>query len=340
MTAAVIEDMRSVEPLEYIRAVGLRPEDCYGFLPLDLHDVAPYLLPLPRPARVRAEADRAPGRRVRAAASAPVEVMPAQETEIDLERTPGGGQLADVIAQAQQMQQAWSGQAPGAPAAAPDRDRIERVEKLKEIGAINEEEYGRLLDRGRRRRRATPRSRRRRSARRRAAAGHAQDLSGDADALLAPASSTTSAPATATRSSSAPRTSTASSRARPGPATARRRRRELDRWDDFWIVYRDRGEYAQGREAWAREMNKKGDWPEPVITPGVAEPGSAAFDGAKFKVEKDRWPREKVVMRKQGSDLGEALREKIAEWGYEPEDSLRLLPQLPNGSIYFAWAKR
>ena len=36
----IVEDMRSVEPLEYIRAVGLQPEDCYGFLPLDLDDEA------------------------------------------------------------------------------------------------------------------------------------------------------------------------------------------------------------------------------------------------------------------------------------------------------------
>jgi hypothetical protein len=108
-------------------------------------------------------------------------------------------------------------------------------------------------------------------------------------------------------------------------------------WDDFWIVYRDRPEYEQGRAAWAKDMNKKGNWPQPEIYPGVAEPGTAAFDGAKVKVEKDGWPREKVVMRKKGSDLADELREKIGKWGYEPEDSLGFCPNFPNRSIYFAW---
>jgi hypothetical protein len=111
-------------------------------------------------------------------------------------------------------------------------------------------------------------------------------------------------------------------------------------WDDFWIVYRDREEYAQGREAWAKKMNKKGKWPEPEVFPGVAEPGGAAFDGGDVEVEKDRWPREKVVMRKQGSDLGDALREKIGKWGYEPEDSFGFCPDFENARIYFAWRKR
>ena len=106
------------------------------------------------------------------------------------------------------------------------------------------------------------------------------------------------------------------------------------------IVYRDRPEYEAGRAAWAKDMNKKGKWPEPQITPGVASPSSATFDKAKMKVEKDRWPREKVVMRKKGTDLGDALREKISKWGYEPEDSFGFAPDFDNSAIYFAWAKR
>ena len=100
----------------------------------------------------------------------------------------------------------------------------------------------------------------------------------------------------------------------------------MTEWDDFWIIYRDREEYAQGREAWAKEMNKKGKWPQAEALPGVAERN--AYDKPKIEVEKDRWPREKVVMRQKGSDLGDALREKIGKWGYEPEGLLRLLPRL------------
>ena len=86
-------------------------------------------------------------------------------------------------------------------------------------------------------------------------------------------------------------------------------------------------------------MNKKGKWPAAEISPGVAEPGAAAFDKAKIKVEKDRWPREKMVMRKQGTDLGDDLRKKIGKWGYEPEDSLGFCPDFDNSAIYFAWRK-
>ena len=87
-------------------------------------------------------------------------------------------------------------------------------------------------------------------------------------------------------------------------------------------------------------MNKKGKWPEAEVFPGVAEPGKAAFDDAGVEVEKKRWPREKMVMRKQGTDLGEDLRDKIGKWGYEPEDSFGFCPDFENARIYFAWRKR
>ncbi len=87
-------------------------------------------------------------------------------------------------------------------------------------------------------------------------------------------------------------------------------------------------------------MNEKGDWPAAELSPGVAEPSGAVFDRTEVKVEKNRWPHEKLVMRKQGSDLGDALREKIGKWGYEPEDSLGFCPDFDNSAIYFAWRKR
>ncbi len=39
---AVVEDMRAVDPVGYITAVGLRPEDSFGFLPLDLSEGASF----------------------------------------------------------------------------------------------------------------------------------------------------------------------------------------------------------------------------------------------------------------------------------------------------------
>ena len=38
----VVEDMRAVDPVGYITAVGLRPEDSFGFLPLDLSEGASF----------------------------------------------------------------------------------------------------------------------------------------------------------------------------------------------------------------------------------------------------------------------------------------------------------
>jgi len=54
------------------------------------------------------------------------------------------------------------------------------------------------------------------------------------------------------------------------------------------------------------------------VVPGIAEPGTTAFDGNAVGVHKDGWPRELLVVREKGSELGDAVREKVARWGYEP----------------------
>jgi len=130
-------------------------------------------------------------------------------------------------------------------------------------------------------------------------------------------------------------------------------RNTINVWDDYWLIYRDRPEYAQGREAWANEMNEpggwtekmfssmmKGSWPDAEIVPGITEPSTTAFDGNAVQVQKDGWPREMLVVREKGSELGDALREKVARWGYEPEDSLGFCPDPNANSIYFAWRTR
>ena len=336
----IVEDMRQTEPLEYIRAVGLQPEDCYGFLPLDMHDeVVPFFYLY----RDRPEYDeprvKLPGPEF-VQRMGPAEIMPTESHEMSLEDLPaGGGGLADIVAQAQQMQQDWAGVAPGAPPAEPDKDKIARVEKLKEMGAINDEEYGRLLiEAG-----GTPGG---------APISKPEGAPDDAAPLvmhrLYPGIRTRSSTRQLNHYASEyrdalglcpedvygvfPRSTRTSHSGSDGGSTTE--------WDDFWVVYRDRPEYEAGRAAWSKEMNKKGKWPEPQIAPGVASPSSVPFDKAKVKTEKDRWPREKVVMRKKGTDLGDALREKISKWGYEPEDSLGFCPDFDNSAIYFAWAKR
>jgi len=45
-------------------------------------------------------------------------------------------------------------------------------------------------------------------------------------------------------------------------------------------------------------------------------------------------------MREKGSDLGDGLRDKVARWGYEPEDSLGFCPDPNANRSIFAWRKR
>jgi hypothetical protein len=339
-TAVVVEDMRSVEPAAYIRATGLRPEDSYGFLPLDLSDFTSYFFLY----RDRPEYEQArtalPGAES-AGGFDPTGMSSNRSLDNSLEDLPSGmaGGLSDMIAQAQQMQQQWAGQGiAGGPDESPEA-RIARIDQLKESGAINAAEHKELVSQ--------------------AQGGDAGPSPGGAPAAKAAKDAPEIVvhriyPGLRMRSSTRqlddfmpdyrdalqlcpedvygvyPRSTRTSS---SGDSME-------TEWDDFWIVYRDRPEYAQGREAWANEMNKKGKWPPAETYPGVAEPGRAAFDGGEVKVEKERWPREKVVMRKKGSDLGDALREKIGKWGYEPEDSFGLCPDFDGGKIYFAWRKR
>jgi len=62
----IVEDMRDVSPVEYIRVLGLRPEDSYGFLPLDLHGGSSiFFLYRDRPEYERARAALSDAQRVR-----------------------------------------------------------------------------------------------------------------------------------------------------------------------------------------------------------------------------------------------------------------------------------
>jgi hypothetical protein len=160
------------------------------------------------------------------------------------------------------MQQQWSAQGVAGGPDEPESTRIERIEKLREIGAIDESEYEHLITA--------------------AKGGDAGPTPGGAEATPVP--------------EGAP--SIVAHRLYPG-LRARSSTRQLDHfipryreqlglcpedvygvyprstrtsstdagsfteWNDFWIVYRDRPEYEPGRATWAADMNKKGNWPEP-----------------------------------------------------------------------------
>ena len=355
VASGVVQDERAVDPIAYIRAVGLRPEDSYGFLPLDLHDASSYLfLYRDRPEYGQARVDLPAAESIRSIDLGVVEFDVGTARQVDVEVAPEapGGKVGDLIAQATAMQQAYGGAAGGQddPAAA----QLESLKNLKEMGVYSEQEYQELVSL--------------------VQGGHSGPTPGGAPAAAAASDAPPIVvdrvyPRLYKRSSADqldafmpqyrdalglcpedvygvfPRHTRTTSRGDGGTDTAV--------WDDYWIVYRDRDEYAQGRSAWADKMNEKGGltermfssmmdgrWPEPEVVPGVAAPGAAIFDGTAVEVKEDRWPREKLVMRKKGSDLGDALSDKIAGWGYEPEDSFGFCPDFNSESIYFAWRKR
>jgi len=341
--AGIATDVRSLDPAAYAQAVGLQPEDCYGFLPIDHDDVTPYLyLYRDRPEYEQAREGLAAPQRVRK--YGPVRVEPTQAMEIDVSGAEQGD-LSEVLDEAQRMAEAHGAAGFGSSTAAqpgaagPDPARLARLERLRSSGAITEQEYMRLAAEWQ-----GP-----------APTGESSNASGDAGAgggivahRLYPRLHRRSS--TRQLDHFLPRyRETLGLRSDDVYGVLPRRTRwsvssdshDTKEWDDFWIVYRDRPEYEQGREMWAREMDKGGGWPEVSVASGVGEPPRLTHDqGGGLEVEKERWPRHKLVMRETGTDLGESLREKIEGWGYGPEDSLGFCPNYPNRRIYFAWRRQ
>jgi hypothetical protein len=341
----VIDDIRGLDPVAYIRSVGLRPEDSYGFVPVGLEEGSELLyLYRDRPEYEEARPKLAPS--IQTSELGPVIVDAPQRVGMQAPDDPAltGGAIGDLIAQAQELQRAWGGApqegpagAPGDPLRTPDPEKLVRLAKLRESGAITNEEYARLV------------------------AEETSPTPAPADAEATPASPEGAAPIVAQRLYPGIRMRSSTrqlNRFLPmycekvgiGPEDTygvfpwgTRTSSDGDdmsastEWDDFWIVYRDRPHYADGREAWAQEMDGKGRWPEPVISPGIEDAPASGPGPGEVKVEKDRWPRKALVMKQSGPELGDSLREKISKWGYEPEDSFGFSPSFNGGSIYFAW---
>jgi hypothetical protein len=59
-------------------------------------------------------------------------------------------------------------------------------------------------------------------------------------------------------------------------------------------------------------------WPAPEVMPGVAAAGRFAFDGSAVAVEKDLWPREKLVLRQKSSNLGDPCARRSALGAMSP----------------------
>jgi hypothetical protein len=357
--AEVIDDVHSLDPVSYIQGIGLQPEDCYGFLPVEHSDITPYFFLYRDRPEYRAARAQLPAATDAGMSTGPIQIDPAQQVELDMDRElPGGsdGYFGKQVQEAMKLAEAFGGQPvsdwkPPQGAVAPDPERLARLAKLRSAGALNDEEYARLVAEATAPVAAPPRG---------PAPTDIQDPDAPApEPVELPVGGTIVShrlyPGLRMRSSTRqlnhfvpryrdqlslrsedvygviPRSTRISSGSDGGD--------NLE-WDDYWIVYRDRPEYEAGRAAWAQEMSKKGKWPDAALSPGTGEAPGISFDEGKIKSEKDLWPRQKLVMRKSGSELGNALRKKIGKWGYEPEQSFGFCPSFPNESIYFAWRKR
>jgi hypothetical protein len=343
MPGTVSDDARTLDPVSYIRQLGLRPEDSYGFVPMKLDEGSSLLyLYRDRPEYEERRPKLAPP--VEATRFGPVQIDPLQQVEMEAPASGGGlGNLGEIVEQAQKLQEAWGG-APAAPmgspgdsVSSPDPDKLVRLAKLRESGAISAEEYQGLVGE-----QGTPTT---------TTAGETTGAPSGGPEIVAQRLY----PGIRRRSSTRqlnhflpiyletvglrpedtygvfPFGTRYSSGGSDGGDTTE--------WDDYWIVYRDRPEYASGREAYAAAMDKKGRWPAPVVAPGVGEGPEGTTGVGKLKVEKDGWPRKALVVKQTGSELADSLREKISKWGYEPEDSYGFCPNFPHRSIYFGWRK-
>src|SRR4051812_43525157 len=141
----VVQDHRAADPIAYIRAVGLRPEDSYGILPLDLHDAASYMfLYRDRPEYAQLRESLPVAGSVKNINLGVVDFQVGSPRQIDVEIAPQApGMYGDAIAQAMAMQQAWTGG--GAGAADPNALRLEQLRNLRDQGLLNEQEYADMV---------------------------------------------------------------------------------------------------------------------------------------------------------------------------------------------------
>src|SRR3954454_6889912 len=105
-SGAIVQDMRAVDPIAYIRATGLRPEDSYGFLPIDVNEASSFFfLYRDRPEYARARVGLPEATMVKDIVLGPVQfgVGQGRQVDVDVPSEGFGGGMGDLIAQAQAM---------------------------------------------------------------------------------------------------------------------------------------------------------------------------------------------------------------------------------------------
>src|SRR5918994_1517971 len=139
MTEPLTVDTSSLDPVSYALAIGLRPEDSYGCLPVDLDETSP-LLYLYRESPEYESARSSLSGLAEGAQLAPARARPTQAAEFDISQ---GGGLGEMLEQMERLTRTAIPEA--SPVPAPDPERLGRIAKLRSSGAINDDEYQRLL---------------------------------------------------------------------------------------------------------------------------------------------------------------------------------------------------
>jgi hypothetical protein len=309
----IAADHRAVDPIAYIRAVGLAPEDSYGFVPLDLHDECSYgFIYRDRPEYAHAREALPPAQRIESMDFGLFDLTFGKGRAADVEVAAEGPSpgMAGLLGQVQALQQQYAH-------LVPQPDPLQQLQALRDQGVLDEAEFAELAGQ--------------------VQGGHAGPSPGGATA--APAAPNAPPIVVHRLYPRIDRRSTQEQLSAHLPAYVQalslcpedvygvwpRRTRLADRaggfndpsvWDDYWIVYRDRPEYAPGRDAYSLRQSS---WPEPEIVPGVAGP-AAGRPAAAISVEDE-------------NDVLEA----ITRTGLAPEDSFGCCPDFNQRRVQLAW---
>lgn len=293
--AGLVTDARSIAPVNYIQELGLRPEDCYGFLPVEQSDGSALVYAYrDRPEYAAAREKLGPPQRSRLLGGA-VEVDRPGGVEIDIDPAMTGGvDVGGLVRDA-------LGQAPK-----PDGQVAEKVVESIDASTAGPGD-GAIVSH-----RLYPALRTRSSNKQ---LGHFLPRYRDAVGL---------------RPEDVYGVFAQGIHYSGGESSARE-------WDAFWIVYRDRDQYAAGREAYAAEM--KGDWPAPSFVKGVGDVPAIGPEGGKVEVKKSGWPKRRLVQHATAEGLAESLAENLTKLGHEPEGSFGIAPDFQQRKIFIALRK-
>jgi hypothetical protein len=110
---------------------------------------------------------------------------------------------------------------------------------------------------------------------------------------------------------------------------------DSDRWIGFNLVYRDRPEYAPGRAELATrkgryefgDLSSYGGAPDAPLAP--ERPGA-------IRVDAQRWPRRRLVLKLKHERMIEYLAEQLPARAIAPEDCYGLGPDKPNEQLWLA----